>query len=333
MAAGDRFLDSVLWLVWQLTLLLVLLALLVLLVLVLRRLATELRGERRIREREAARRLILGRLHGDEAELDPAALHGLPAAFLIELIDELSQMVRGEGRERLAALGARLGLVDRLLRALRSWRPGVRAEAARRLAIYRSEKVTRALCAALSDATAGTRVAAAVALVDRDAAWSLLQSRARHDPALAGPTAFAFWQRLAELRPRAFTELFGEPCPPERRVLMLRAAGAAGLTNLVESIAAEAASADPAVRRAATMALLDLKHPLGLDALARMLSDPEPRLRADAVTAAARRRLVGLLGLVRACLEDPDATVRFRAGEAVRRLGGLHPAAFGGSPR
>jgi len=333
MAASDPFLEHVLWLVWQLTLLLVLLALLVLLVLVLRRLATELRGEQRSRQREAARRLILGRLRGGEAELDPAALRGLPAAFLIELIDELAQMVRGEGRERLAALGARLGLVDRLLRALRSWRPGLRAEAARRLAIYRGEKVTRALCTALSDAAAGTRVAAAAALVDRDAARRLLQSRARYDPALASPAAFPFWQRLAEQRPQAFAELFGEPCPPGRRVVMLKAAGAAGLTALAESIAAEVASEEPAIRRAATMALLDLKHPLGLDALARMLNDPEPRLRADAVVAAGRRRLVGLLGLLRPCLEDPDPTVRFRAGEAVRRLGGTPLAADGGSIR
>ncbi len=333
MVASASHFDTVLWLVWQLTLLLVLLALLVLLVLVLRRLATELRGEQQVRQREAARRLILTRLRSGEAELEPAALRGLPAAFLIELIDELAQMVRGEGRERLAALGARLGLVDRLLRALRSWRPGLRAEAARRLAIYRGETVTRALCEALSDAAAGTRLAAAAALVDHDAAWSLLRTRARHDPALASPAAFIFWLRLAEQRPQAFAELFDEPCPADRRVVMLKAAGAAGMTALAERIAAEATSEEPAIRRAATMALLDLKHPLGLDALARMLSDPEPRLRAEAVVAVGRRRLLGLLGLLRTCLEDPDPTVRFRAGEAVRRLGGAQPAANGGSTR
>ena len=314
--------DALSRLIWQFTLLLVLLALVVVLLLVLRRLVAELRGEGLARAREQARRLILAHLRGDGPPLDRRELPALPTDYLIELVDELAQMVRGEGRDRLAALGERLGLVDRLLRVLCSWRPGLRVEAARRLAIYRGERVEEALREALSDRAPQVRVAAATALLGRERLPAGLLGQARRDPAFARPAAFPFWHRLAETRPDLFLELFDEPGPPGRRVPMLRAAGVAGLARLAGRMVEDTASPDPAVRRAATMALLDLKHPLALDALRRLLADPDPRLRADAVIAVGRRKLRALLGRLRDLLEDPDPAVRFHAEEALLRLGG-----------
>ncbi len=315
--------------IWQTTLVLVLIALLAVLVLVLRRLLAELRRERLTRRREVARRLILGRLRGSEEVPDPRELADLPTEFLIELVDELAQMVRGEGRTRLAALGRRLGLVDRLLADLRSWRPGRRQEAARRLALYGDRRVVPALREALDDPAPAVRVAAATALLGRDGTAEEPLRHARRDPAFSKPAAFAFWLRLAELLPDRFEELFAEPCPAARRTVMLKAAGAAGLARLVPRIAADTVAADPAIRRAATLALLDLKHPLAFDALSRLLADPDPRLRAEAAIAVGRRRLPALLGALRDRLEDPDPTVRFRAEEAILRLGGA-PAGGGG---
>ncbi len=322
--------DALSRLIWQLTLLLVLVALLVVLMLVLRRLLEELRREALARRQAHARRLLLERLRDPAAAPGVPDLPELPADYLIELVDELAQMVRGEGRERLAALGERLGLRDRLLQSLRAWRPGLRVEAARRLAIYRGDRVVRALCRALFDRAPQVRLAAATALLDQDGLPVDLLHHARHDPAFSRPGAIGFWQRLAETRPDAFLRLFEEPSPAARRVPMLRAAGVAGLTRLAERMIADTAAPEPAVRRAAVMALLDLKHPLALDALARLLADPDPRLRADAVVAVGRRRLLALLGMVRDRLDDPDPAVRFRAGEAVLRLGQGGGARAGG---
>ncbi len=321
MIANPSLVEAVSRVIWQLALVLVLIGLLVVLVLVLRRLLEELRRDGLTRRREAARRLILAQLRRSATALEPDTLADLPADFLIELIDELAQMVRGEGRARLAELGRRLGLLDRLLEDLRSWRPGLRLEAARRLSIYRDEEVVPALSELLFDRAAPVRIAAATALLAHRTAVPDLLRHARLDPALSRPAAFPFWQRLAELRPESFERLFATPAPTVRRVVMLKAAGAAGLTRLAPRIAAEAGSPDPAIRRAATTALLDLKHPLALDALSRMLTDPEPRLRAEAVMAVGRRKLIALLGALRDRRDDPDPGVRFRAEEALLRLG------------
>ncbi len=316
--------------IWQLALILVLIGLLVVLVLVLRRLLEELRRDGLARRREVARRLILEHLRSPDAAVEADALSDLPADFLIELIDELAQMVRGEGRARLAELGRRLGLLDRLLEELRSWRPGLRLEAARRLSIYRGEEVVRALSELLFDRAVPVRIAAAIALLDHEVALPDLLRHARLDPALSRPAAFLFWQRLAEIRPESFERLFATSGPAGRRIVMLKAAGAAGLGRLAPRIAAETGSPDPEIRRAATIALLDLNHPLALDALSRMLADPEPRLRAEAVVAIGRRKLVALLGALRDRRDDPDPAVRFRAEEALLRLG-ARAATGGGS--
>ncbi len=329
MPAALRDFDLLLRLVWLGTLALAAVALSVVLVLVLRRLLDELARPRREAAEAEARRLLIGACRDAAASME-TALRGLPPEFLLTLLDELTQVVRGEARRRLADVARRLGLVDRLLRDARSWRPGVRAEAARRLALHLdSGEVRGVLLGLLGDRAGAVRLAAAEGLVEAADLRPAVIARALTDSAFTHPAARRFWQRLAQLDAERFTDLFRRIVDAPRRLLLIEAAAAAGLVGLGPEIARASVEEAPELRRVAAEALLELGHPLAAAALERLANDSDAALRAAAAILIGRRQLARFRWNLQRLLEDPDPLVRFRAREAWLRIGEAAPALEG----
>lgn len=327
MPVAATTLDPLLLLIWRVTWLLACLALVLALAVVLRRYRQE-RAARRTagNDRELVRLVLKALRDANWQSLLPVLSRQDPEALLV-LVDELAQMVRGDVRERLAELARALGLERHLIEALGSWRAGVRAVAAARLALFHDAEAERALLAALADPDPSVRIAAAEGLAGRPAARQQLRQLALEDAAFATPAAARFWHLLAQLDAGLFTSCFRSVTDPARRCRVIEAAARAGLVGLAGDIAGACLDADPGVRRSAVGALLELHHPAALPALERLLLEPEPSLRAHALTMIADARLMRLAPQVLARLEDPDPLVRARARETALRLGLPMPAA------
>lgn len=222
---------------------------------------------------------------------------------------------------RLVALAAQLGLPERLRAELRSWRTGVRALAATRLSLFRDPESEAALLTALRDPHPKVRLAAAESLAGRPAARSALESRVLADSAFARPPAARFWHLLAGRDPELFSACFAATSEPERRRLMIEAIASAGLVQLLPAVVEASVSGDPELRRKATAGLLERRHPAAFAALERLLLDPEPVLRAEALALVARFRLAPFAPRVLQRLEDPEPLVRSRARDTALRLG------------
>src|SRR5690606_22163343 len=103
--------------------------------------------------------------------------------------------------------------------------------------------------------------------------------------------------------------------------LLLDALGVSGDYGVLPDLITASTDADVEVRVAAIRALGRLQHPGGEAALARGMADTAWIVRSAAAEAA------GLSGFTRLCdgvdrlLDDPEWWVRFRAGEALVRLG------------
>lgn len=312
---------SALLLIWQATWLFAATALLVAAGVVVRRYWQEVGERRRPDALQELRRPILASLQADDCHAVLPLLRQREPEEVLTLVDELAQVVRGEPRRRLAGLARALGLEHRLVAELASWRAGVRAVAAGRLALFEGDEVDRALLAALDDPDAGVRLAAAESLAGRAGARQALERRALSDPAFATPAAARFWNLLARLDEALFAGCFAALEDAGRQRLAVEAAARAGLVRFAETMQRLCMSPDPATRRAATTALLELRHRSAFAALERLLLDPEPELRAHALVLVAHAGLRRFGSQVLARLDDPDPLVRARAQETALRMG------------
>lgn len=267
------------------------------------------------------RQALLAALAADDRQQAAALLQGHDARAVLTLVDELAQVVRGKARAALIGLAAELGVADRLRRELRSLRPGVRAGAAARLALFSDTATDAALMAALFDRNPLVRLAAAESLAGRTPARACLRTVALSDPAFARGAAARFWNLLAQHDPELFAECFAAAADARRRLLAIEAAARAGLVRFAEAMVEASLSADPGLRRSATTALLTLRHPAAFAALERLLLDSEPALRAYAITLVVQARLQRFAPQLLARLEDPDPLVRARAHDAAVRMG------------
>ena len=265
-------------LIWTGAIVFVLLGAIILAVLVLRRARSEAKAAREASMRKEARRSLLRHANGlDEPEAWPAAL---PLEDWSELFDEVHQMLRGEARARLAALGEKLGLERYLVECLGRGTPARRAEAARRLALFEGDAATAALEHALEHRHEVVRLAAAEALLDRVPNPAALAARVlRRRPSGAGRR---FLINLARRNGAAAIVLL-KGADDLGRVGLIDALAEAGEGRAVGPIAVLAAAAEaPAVRAAALRALGRLRAKGGPELALNALDDPDPGVRAEA---------------------------------------------------
>ena len=265
-------------LIWVGAIAFVLLGAIILAVLVLRRARSEAKAAREAFARKAARRSLLRRANGlDEPGAWPAALS---LEDWSELFDEVHQMLRGEARDRLAALGEKLGLDRYLVERLGRGTPARRAEAARCLALFEGDAATAALERALEHPHEAVRLAAAEALLDRVPNPAALAARVLRRRVSGAGRRFLI--NLARKNGAAAIVLL-KGADDLSRVGLIDALAEAGEGRAVGPIAALAATAEAgAVRAAALRALGRLRAKKTSELALNALDDPDPGVRAEA---------------------------------------------------
>lgn len=303
---------------WEVSLVLCLIAAVALLVLLLARGLTARFGG----QRDMARRTVLPLLlAGDVEELQPLSGVELKAATM--LTAELAEMTRGTERDGVLARAETLGVPAFLMRRLRSTSAQKRLEAAEVLAMFPGhEDAARAV---LSDRNPDVRLGAALALAQRGEApdpltllhqlrvgkdehslllVSLMSDLAAKDSEAVAGLLFerdlSFEAKVAAMD--ALADLGGEYAP----LLAFMARESDGENEL-----------QPRVFRA----LGRTGHPAGAVAIVAGLSSAEWSVRASAAEAAGKSGIVAAATRLGELLDDPQYWVRYRAGEALLRLG------------
>ena len=293
------------------------------------------RAEARAAERRRLVPLLLG-----EAGADVKPRLWLADDFIAGLMVELIQMVRGEERERFVARAEAFGVPERLRHQLRSGSPRLRQAAAEALAWFGDDASVTSLRATLRDPNPDMRLTAALSLAQegrepplRELAKSLDIGRTEKSLLVTG-----LFRDLAAERAVELEEMVADPAVPElARLAAVEALAQAGRYEAVPVIARAVAEADPASRTLprCLAALGVLGHPAAAPAVARGLDHEAPAVRAAAAEAAGRIGLEELAGRLAGLLADASWRVRFRAGEALIRIGPtgialLRKAAAGG---
>ena len=312
---------SLLELVWWVSLALTAMALLVMTCLVLARLASGRRGKlRRSRRRELVGRLLSGQV------LQPEQLGRLPPDLLAEIFVELIRLVRGEERQSFLDQAVALGVPQYLGRQLRRGTARERLLAAQALAEFESESSEDLLRRALTDRNADVRLAAALSLAANGHTDSVeelvahLRLGSLEDSTLA---VTLFRSLAADHADELKALLTKEEINVRVRVAALQALASTGDYSLVPLVTQLALDApDEAIELPDYLQALGLLgHPAARPAIAGGLARSASAARAAAAGAAGRIGLVEFAGRLAEMLDDPEWWVRFRAAEALLRMG------------
>jgi HEAT repeat protein len=319
---------------WFLSLAIAGVALLIMLALIAARLVLGWTGRARSAEKKRLVPMLLGA--APPGLLKKRARGDLLTGLLVELI----QLVRGSDRERFIEAATRLGVPARLRHHLNSGSPRVRLAAAEALAEFPDESSVERLKAALRDRSPQVRLSAALALASvgrtppaRDLIDLLGVGTTENSLLTVGLLRDIATQRPDEIRGLIVDE--GVPAGAKASAIeALSSSADYSLVPLIASLALSTDSEDPALPRY-LRALGAFAHPAGEKAVKRGLGSPSWEVRAAAVEAAGKIGLVSVGAHLRELLADPEWWVRFRAGEALARMGPegarlLHEAALHG---
>jgi HEAT repeat protein len=299
-------------------------------------------GSRRQRIRlEERKRLLPLLLAGDETA-EGLARAKVSTDLLADLAVELIQMVRGEDRNRLVAAAARAGVPRRLLLRLNSRSSRVRMAAAEALAEFRFRETVDALVKALGDGNDDVRLAAAMSLAAMEQAPSAqrLVDTLGIGSVETSLLTVGLFEEIAASRPHEIRALIENPRSPglvkAAAIDSLSASGDYSLVPLITRLAVEA-DADAEELPRYLRSLGRFGHPAAAAAVERALGADVAEVRAAACEAAGKIALVETAGRLAELLGDEDWWVRFRAGEALSRLGApgralLIEVARGGEP-
>jgi HEAT repeat protein len=301
---------------WEASLLLCLVGALALLCLIVARFVSARTG----RQRKDARARMLPLLIGGGAE---QPVDGVDARVAMDLTIELAELMRGSDRDAMLGAAERLDVPRHLGRRMGSRTAQDRLTAAETLALFpgREQEVERAL----DDRDPDVRLGAALALADRPDAPTpgeivrRLGKRGEERSLLM----VSLMTDLAARDPEAVRALvFDGALPDETRIAAIEALAGLGHSQaqLVVSVACEMPFA-PHLRPRLIAALGRTGHPGGRDLIARALSSARTEVRVAAAQAAGQARLVDLAGPLGDLLGDEVWTVRFRAAEALLKLG------------
>jgi hypothetical protein len=242
-----------------------------------------------------------------------------------------SWVKRARGLRTLQALGVGN---DQLLRLLADRDARVRALAATVASGYRHPALLRALVAMLEDAAPYVRYAALDALGRRSAdsspaveqallAIPVLSSRGFELAAANGAVPVALpaggAPGLATTLPRPLRPMAVLPVETRTLLLLLRAASATEVSDLVSAVGRFLRDDRPEVRAETvrTLAVLGVEPERLLD----LLDDPDGRVRAQAAWALGRVRAGRLAGDLAVALSDRDYAVRQAAASSLSQLG------------
>lgn len=291
--------------------------------LILRRWRSEFVAARRDAMQSTITRHYLRRAADPVIDYPPADDPGWPAALRLTAVSHLLLLLRGRERERLLETVDSEGLLDPWLRRAGRRRAATRAGAIRVLEQVGSPRAVRTLVGLMANDRSPTiRIEAAGALARlghlpnvRDTV-SLLGLRAGGTTRLH----FAIMRSLAPRGWREMVEMLGEQPPASLRALLVDALGWSGELSVLEHVSGASSDPDPRVRSAALTAAQQLKHVRTAEWVIALLDDPDPSLRAQAALACGHLRLVAAVRRLRSLVNDQSLWVRMRAHEALAAL-------------
>jgi len=275
-----------------------------------------------------------GRAHAVERErIIPLLLRPEGRAWLerrpdivTEVAVELIQLVRGSDRDRFIETAIRMGVPARLRRRLRDASPRLRMEAAEALAEFHDERSVEMLHKALRDWNRGVRLTAALSLAALGRAPAprilvdLLGIGTRENSLLA----VGLFRDIAGRRPDEVKALIlDDEVPAGAKAAAIEALSSSAdyaLVPLIATLAETADPDDPALPRY-LRALGWFGHPAAEPAIKRCLGVPYRDVRAAAAEAAGKIGLASLAERLKLLLSDREWWVRYRAAEALTRVG------------
>jgi HEAT repeat protein len=242
----------------------------------------------------------------------------------IDLLAELTVIIRGASQERLFAVAKEANLDVWLVSQLKAWSRHKRRVAAELLGRFEEPGAIAALQEALKDTDDDVKLTAALWLAERDQAppTKILLSRLQagtHEHSL-------LLRRLFELivikRPEdVLAVAVGLIGHPSLRPAAIDAIGISGRAELTGPLAAMAGDPERNVRASVLRALGTLGHPAAAEVIAVGLLDEDWQVRVRAIDAARRLQLFDFIPAVAKLLDDEAWWVRFRAAEALAALG------------
>ena len=241
-----------------------------------------------------------------------------------DLFSEISELIRGENLEKVLSLCRQAGVDRWLLKQMQSrWRER-RRMAADALRLFPGEDTVEVLHAALNDRSGAVRLRAALSLAELDALPSVsvfvqkLIERERQQSLLMEP----LFDSLAVSRPAEVLEVAkGALGQAFLRPVAVRSLGKSRHLGSTNAIAKLIEDSDPEVRAAALDATMVLGNFSASEHIRQALADSIQFVRVRAIDAARRLELRQLVPELRLLLQDSNWWVRFRASEALVALG------------
>jgi hypothetical protein len=317
---------SALALLWITSLLLAAGAIGVMVLLVIARVVRTARARRKdvVRRRLVPLFLKAGECGTDEALIADARAHLDTAS---DLAIEMFDLIRGDGRVRLARVFHAVGVTAVLKRRLVTGDERARTLAVETLPLLADETTVETLTCALGDRSSDVRLAAAMSLAEVDALPPLPELIDALDVGDAHQSRrlMDLFRQVAVDRTHELLALASD----EERPLLIRTAavealGSTGnysLVTKIAEIASRARTSDHPLISQCVRTLGELRHPRGAQVVSWALQSPDWQVRAEAAEAAGRIGLVQEAPRLGALLADDVWWVRLRAGEALAQLG------------
>ena len=316
-------------LIWLATWVLAGTAMLIFAVLVIRRAL----DERAAKHNDAVRRIIqqiLFRYMIDDHLTNQSDLDNLLSfrrrdkPVLRKLAIDLFHLVRGKERERLTQLLKRISFRGECIKDLRKGSTRQRQLAAAALQMFADEKSRKALLKALNDRDQETRIAAADSLLIIEALPDLdvLKEKLEYSIVARSRDVRTLFRDIARRSPAYLIALAGQKnLSLTEKLLIADAMVDACDYEVLPVLIGYAQQPDADLRSAALRALAALQHPAAADVVRQGLLDMNWQVRAVAAKAAGRIGLQECLSGLNFLIDDRNWWVRFRAAEALFKLG------------
>lgn len=311
-------------LIWMTALTLVASSILWVLALIGVRLVRDARERVLAQERRTVTGALLGMLSSEASAAERLAPFLQRSQLMAEAIMELQGLIRGADQERVWAQLCAMGLPRILQQRLQRGTRDGRLVCLEALAALNNEEARAALWAATRQSDPQVRHLAFQALAAGDTPIPLElvlaetgRQRTRPSRLLTEVVRHAVTGDSA----RALAMLEDRNLAASDVALIIDSLGWTGDYSLIPVISAYAAHQEPDVRTAAIGSLGRLQHPMAEPALAAALNDPAWAVRAAAAEASGLANLGSLCEPLGQLLSDSEWWVRFRAGDALARLG------------
>lgn len=271
--------------------------------------------------------LILDQTAQPKPDVAPLSqLSRLQQGVLLRVLTSLLEQLQGAGRDRLIAVTEAMGIRQTLNEVLRNGRVRDRINVAVVLGNFRDKSAASALTTLLHDSDFGVRLAAARALLNHPHSALTLREFLEalrfsdQDPSIALADIF---DRLPSHWHAEAIAMLGDGLPVNWRRMLAIALGRSRTPGALEALASLLSERDPRLRAAAWIGLAELGDPNAHDMLLEGLVDQSPDVRLTACHCAKRLRAVDCIpSLTRLLRTDVDWWVRYRAAQALVSMGG-----------